>query len=395
MKYRLMDLLQCSCGRSNLAVTGAVERSVPFSDSLCQVKCSNACAFRKRSLDTVTPADCNQCYSHEVETGTISCVCGKTYPIVRGIPRFLPDDLAADLKKAQETFSYEWKMFRFGERNWGQDIEHRKGLFLDAMGSSPEELRGKLILDAGCGSGLLSMEMARSFGMEVVALDLAFGIENAYKKNTNPYVYYLQGSVLALPFRRQAFDRLYCAGVLVACPDTHAGFKSIVPVLAKDGRCFIWVYHPISKQYYPTEHRKLAVYNWIRTRLTSRLPIRVQYYLYLSTLPLFFIKQSIEVMLGRRPSPLTWREKMQALFDFFSPLYQHRHEPAEVSAWFSEQGFANVIVCNIGSQGFGVRGDRVDVHPEDSRNFVRADISKKSERQQSFAPSRASATSPS
>ena len=395
MKYRLMDLLQCSCGRSNLAVNGAVERSVPFSDSLCQVKCSNTCAFRERSLDTVTPADCNQCYSHEVETGTISCVCGKTYPIVRGIPRFLPDDLAADLKKAQETFSYEWKMFRFGERNWGQDIEHRKGLFLDAMGSSPEELRGKLILDAGCGSGLLSMEMASSFGMEVVALDLAFGIENAYKKNTNPYVYYLQGSVLALPFRRQAFDRLYCAGVLVACPDTHAGFKSIVPVLAKDGRCFIWVYHPISKQYYPTEHRKLAVYNWIRTRLTSRLPIRVQYYLYLSTLPLFFIKQSIEVMLGRRPSPLTWREKMQALFDFFSPLYQHRHEPAEVSSWFSEQGFANVIVCNIGSQGFGVRGDRVDVHPEGSRNFVRADISKKSERQQSFASSRASATSPS
>jgi ubiquinone/menaquinone biosynthesis C-methylase UbiE/uncharacterized protein YbaR (Trm112 family) len=393
MKYRLMDLLQCSCGRTNLAVSGAVERTVPFNDSLRQVKCANSCAFRRRPASAVTPADCNECYSREVETATISCVCGKTYPVVRGIPRFLPDDLAADLKKAQETFSYEWKMFRFGERNWGQDIEHRKGLFLDAMGASPEELRGKLILDAGCGSGLLSMEMAKSFGMEVVALDLAFGIENAYKKNTNPYVYYLQGSVLALPFRRQVFDRMYCAGVLVACPDTQAGFKSIVPVLAKDGRCFIWVYHPISKQYYPTEHRKLAVYNWIRTRITSRLPIRAQYYLYLSTLPLFFLKQSIEVMLGKRPSPLTWREKMQALFDFFSPLYQHRHEPAEVSSWFTDQGFTNVVVCNIGSQGFGVRGDRVDVHVEDSRNFVPADKSSKSERRPSLAPSRASATS--
>jgi ubiquinone/menaquinone biosynthesis C-methylase UbiE/uncharacterized protein YbaR (Trm112 family) len=388
-----MDLLQCSCGRSNLAVSGAVERNVPFNDSLRQVKCSKTCAFRNRPINTVTPADCNECYSHEVETATISCVCGKTHPIVRGIPRFLPDDLAADLKKAQETFSYEWKMFRFGERNWGQDIEHRKGLFLDAMGASPEELRGKLILDAGCGSGLLSMEMAKSFGMEVVALDLAFGIENAYKKNINPYVHYLQGSVLALPFRRQAFDRMYCAGVLVACPDTHAGFKAIVPVLAKNGRCFIWVYHPISKQYYPTEHRKLAVYNWLRTRITSHLPIRVQYYLYLSALPLFFIKQSIEVMLGKRPSRLTWREKMQAIFDFFSPLYQHRHEPAEVSAWFSEQGFANVVVCNVGSQGFGVRGDRVEVRSEDSRNPATTDGSAKSERQHAFASSRASAAS--
>ena len=392
MKYRLVDLLQCSCGRTNLSVNGAVERSVPFNDSLRQVKCSNTCALRKRSANAVTPADCDECYTREVDTGTISCVCGKTYPIVRGIPRFLPDNLAADLKKAQETFSYEWKMFRFGERNWGQDIEHRKSLFLDAMGASPEDLRGKLILDAGCGSGLLSMEMAKSFGMEVVALDLAFGIENAYKKNTNPYVYYLQGSVLSLPFRSQAFDRLYCAGVLVACPSTHEGFKSIVPVLAKDGRCFIWVYHPISKQYYPTEHRKLAVYNWIRTRITARMPIRLQYYLYLSTLPLFFVKQSMEIMLGKRPSPLTWREKMQALFDFFSPLYQHRHEPAEVSSWFSELGFNNVAVCNIGSQGFGVRGDRVKVHAEDSRNFVAADMAQSSERRSSLASSAASAS---
>jgi len=82
----------------------------------------------------------------------------------------------------------------------------------DAQGASPEELSGKLILDAGCGSGLVSMEMAKSFGMEVVALDLAFGIENAYKTNTNPYVYYLQGSVLNLPFRRQIFDRCIVRG---------------------------------------------------------------------------------------------------------------------------------------------------------------------------------------
>lgn len=389
MKYRLMDLLQCSCGRTNLTVNGAVERRVPFKDTLRQVKCSNTCALRKRPADAVTPTDCNECYTREVDTGTISCICGKTHPIVRGIPRFLPDTLAADLKKAQETFSHEWKMFRFGERNWGQDIEHRKGLFLDAMGASPDELRGKLILDAGCGSGLLSMEMAKSFGMEVVALDLAFGIENAYKNNTNPYVYYLQGSVLDLPFRRQAFDRMYCAGVLVACPDTHAGFKSIVPVLAKDGRCFIWVYHPISKDYYPTEHRKLAVYNWIRTRITARMPIKLQHYLYLSMLPFFFVKQSFERMLGKRPSPLTWREKMQALFDFFSPLYQHRHAPAEVSSWFAEQGFANIVVCNIGSQGFGVRGDRANVRPQESQPLITTDTAKSSERRPSLAASAA------
>jgi hypothetical protein len=81
-------------------------------------------------------------------------------------------------------------------------------------------------------------------------------------------------------------------------------------------------------------------------------------------LPFFFVKQSIEVALKKRPSPLTWREKMQAFFDFFSPLYQHRYEPAEISSWFKEQGFQNVVVCNVGSQGFGVRGDRADIRAE-------------------------------
>jgi ubiquinone/menaquinone biosynthesis C-methylase UbiE/uncharacterized protein YbaR (Trm112 family) len=370
LKYRLMDLLRCSCGRTNFVLHDVTERNVPFYDSLPQVKCANTCALRQRSATSVTAADCNECYSREIESGTLSCVCGKAYPIVRGIPRFLPDSLAPDLKKAQETFSYEWKMFRFGERNWGQDIEHRKDLFLDAMGASPDDLRGKLMLDAGCGSGLLSIEMARSFGMEVVALDLAYGVENAYRQNKNPYVYFLQGSVLALPFRPRTFECMYCAGVLVACPNTHAGFKSIIRALGKGGRCFIWVYHPISKRYYPAGHRKLAAYNWIRTRITARLPIRVQYYLYLSTLPLFFVKQFIEVLLGKRPSPLTWREKMQALFDFFSPLYQHRHEPNEVRSWFAQEGFTNIVVCNIGSQGFGVRGDLSVVRADQPQDVV-------------------------
>jgi 2-polyprenyl-3-methyl-5-hydroxy-6-metoxy-1,4-benzoquinol methylase/uncharacterized protein YbaR (Trm112 family) len=394
MKYRLIDLLQCSCGRANLSVNGAVEKDVPFKDSLREVKCSNICALRKRSASDVSPTDCNECHTREVETGTITCVCGKTYPIVRGIPRFLPDSLTADLKSAQDTFSYEWKMFRFGERNWGQDIEHRKGLFLDAVGASPEKLRGKLILDAGCGSGLLSMEMAETFGMEVVALDLASGLESAYAKNTNPYVYFLQGSVLDLPFRQQTFEHVYCAGVLVHCPNVREGFKSIVPAVRKNCRCFIWVYHPISKQYHPTEYRKIAVYNWIRTKITARLPIQVQHYLYLSVLPVFFVKQFFDVARGKRRSPLTWREKMQDLIDFFSPLYQHRHEPGEVTSWFSEEGFTNVVVCNVGPHGFGVRGDRADLDTKNFPDFVNADVANASGRSSSVASSHASAAAP-
>ena len=335
---------------------------VPFGDSFDEVRCESICAFKGRSArgpGGPTPADCTECYSHEISTGTLTCsACKRVWPIVGGIPRFVPDDLAADLKKAQDTFSYEWKMFRFGERNWGQDIEHRKELFLDALGASPADLRGKLILDAGCGSGALAIEMARTFGMEVLALDLAFGIEQAYEQNDNPYVHFVQGSVLDLPVPEQRFDYLYCAGVLVATPSTSDGFRAIIKSLRRGGRCFIWVYHPITPQFYGKSVVKLAAYNWIRVHITSRLPIRTQYALYLSWIPLFLAKQSIELRMGRRSTRLTWREKMQSLFDFFSPKYQNRHEPAEVCEWYAESGFENITVCNEGVEGFGVRGDR-------------------------------------
>ena len=305
----------------------------------------------------MTPSDCNECYASEITAGNLLCDRGHEWPIVNGIPRFIPAALARDLKKTQETFSFEWKMFRFGERNWGQDMETRKGLFLKGMNVSPEHLRGKTIFDAGCGSGLLSMELAKSFGMEVFALDLAYGIENAYQHNDSPNVHFVQGSVLEPPFRSGAFDYLYCAGVLVACPDTHEGFLSIVKTLKRGGRCFIWLYHPIDRVHHPNDLRKMNAYNWIRTKVTSRLPIKLQYALYLSLMPAFLLKQRTKILLGREKTRRTWREKMQALFDMFSPLYQNRHHEDEAVNWYSEEGFTNVAVSYQEAYGFGVRGD--------------------------------------
>ena len=360
MKFRLLDLLQCSCGRTDLRLQNdAVFKTVPFLHSLSEVRCSNTCAFRKCSVvqGLVNSVDCTECYSNEIVEGTLCCPCGRTWPITRGVPRFLPHAMAEDVKKTQDTFSYEWKMFRPGERNWGQDMSVRKDLFLQGMGVDPREVKGKLIFDAGCGSGALSIEMSKGLSMEVVALDLAFGIEKAYEHNDSPFVHFLQGSVLDPPFRKGVFDYLYCAGVLVHVPDARAGFTAIVRSLKQVGRCFIWVYHPISPTYYPRTWRKMVLYHWIRKNITLRLPIRVQYLLYLSWIVPFQAKQVVEKLLQRGASRRTWREKMQAFFDFYSPAYQHRFEPREILAWYKQEGFSTAQVAYREAEGFAVRGD--------------------------------------
>jgi ubiquinone/menaquinone biosynthesis C-methylase UbiE len=248
-------------------------------------------------------------------------------------------------------------MFRFGERNWGQDIEFRKNLFLKGMGRTPEELKGKLIFDAGCGSGLLSMEMAKSFGMEVIALDLAGGIETAYQNNKNPFLYFIQGSVLSPPVKDRVCDFIYCAGVLIHLPDTRAGFNALTRCLKEGGRYFIWVYHSIDSAHHPKDLYKMRVYNWIRSRITSRLPIRLQYAIYLTMIPPFVIRRTISNIFRGKKDDRTWREKMQGFVDMFSPIYQNRHSEDEPLSWLQEQGCVNCTIPYQEQYGFSARGD--------------------------------------
>ena len=360
MKYRLMDLLECiKCGSNNLKLKIESTNDTLFDGFHSFIKCKNVCSFKGFNVDinTINPEECNTCYRKEIINGEILCKCGTSYPIRLGIPRFIPDSLGRDFEKIQKTFSYEWKMFRTGERNWGQDILHRKNLFLQGMNLTPRDLKNKLIFDAGCGSGLLAMEMANSFGMEVIALDLSFGIEKANSINKNCNVHFIQGSVLNPPIRENIFDFIYCAGVLVALPDTYAGFRSIVRNLKNKGRCFIWVYHVINKSYHKNDYQKMLLYNWIRKNITSRLHIKIQYYTYLSLMPVFLIKQKIEKLAGLKKDILTWREKMQSLFDMFSPIYQNRHTYEEITEMFKKEGFTNINITDIDPYGFGVCGD--------------------------------------
>ena len=359
MKFRQLDLLRCSCGKSNMDVKNGTIRQVNFGFAIDKVRCERFCGLKRVTVadGKVNSADCAECYKQEITEGNIVCECGQKYPVIRGVPRFLPEKLAGNFEKVQKTFSYEWKMFRFGERNWGQDIEFRKEQFLKGMGVTPDDLKGKLMFDAGCGSGVLSIEMAKSFGMEVIALDLAFGIEKAYDHNDSPFVHFLQGSVLDPPFRKDSFDYIYCAGVLVALPDTQTGFLSIIKSLRKGGRCFIWVYHLLDKAHYPKERIKMLTYDSIRKYCTSRLPIAAQYYLYLSMMSIFLIKREIEVLAGITKDRRTWREKMQNMFDMFSPIYFNRHLSSEVCDWYRKAGFENVSVAYSEKHGFGVRGE--------------------------------------
>jgi 2-polyprenyl-3-methyl-5-hydroxy-6-metoxy-1,4-benzoquinol methylase/uncharacterized protein YbaR (Trm112 family) len=253
----------------------------------------------------------------EIEDGALACPDGHVFPIASGVPRLAPDDVLEEGRAAaesiRESFSHEWAHFEFGEdRTWGASVEQRREEFLRHVNLRPEDLDGKLVLDAGCGNGSLSRAIA-SFGCDVVAADIGRQVVDAHRhfsKDDDGRTNYIQANLMHPPFARDTFDVVFCAGVLHHTPSTKATFDALVPALAPGGTIFVWLYHHVPG-------RVLALKSKLR-QIISRLPApvkeRVVKYVFL---PQAMLRQYLRTALGRNEpvDRLKWRERLVILLD--------------------------------------------------------------------------------
>ncbi len=75
---------------------------------------------------------------------------------------------------------------------------------------------GKRILEAGCGSGEISLRLARR-GNQVFMLDVSHSALQLAKdaaRDIDKAPFFIQGSIFNLPFREEAFDFIFNIGVL-------------------------------------------------------------------------------------------------------------------------------------------------------------------------------------
>src|SRR5438093_1911313 len=166
--------------------------------------------------------------------------CHKTYSVMNGIPRFLPD-LSVEEQQVKRSFNLEHLRYRDSRhlhftprlvQQWLEDIQ------LPA-----EYFKGKLVLDAGCGSGRWTYAMA-SLGATVVAVDLTeAGIEITHRATAHmDNVAVLQASLFQLPFNPESFDLVVSWGVLHHTPDTKKAFAWIAPLVKPGGQLYVMVY---------------------------------------------------------------------------------------------------------------------------------------------------------
>jgi len=248
-------------------------------------------------------------------------------------------------KRTKESFAQEWAIYDYdSDKTWDADANGMLNRFLMETGETMDTLRGKIIFDAGCGNGLLNSLLAEK-GIMNVAMDFSNSIEKAYERNKFSLVHFIQGDVQFPPLLFNYFDIVHSSGVLIATNNTELSFSCIEPVVKKGGKLSVWLYH----------HRNDFIHNLFNSarKLTSRLPLRFQYYLYSFTVfPVGFIIKRIK---GNKQNR---REMMIDILDWFSPEFRWEHDHEEACTWFYKRNFGHVKVTTNELFGFNVTGEK-------------------------------------
>ncbi len=297
------------------------------------------------------------------------------YPVIEGIPRLLvesfidhkdflkkhlPDysirsshlhntylklikEVTRKNKRTKKSFEFEWKLFNYEQdKTWNADKKEMMERFFKETGEDAGSLSSRLILDAGCGNGILE-SMVAAYGATILGMDISKSIEKAFHINTQPTALFIQGDIQFLPVKERLFDLVHCSGVLIHTPDTKASFFSIESCVRQYGKLSVWLYHP----------RKDLIHNLILRirRVSSKLPLSVQYNLY----KIFFFPPFYLIKLLKRDK-FNSRELMISLVDQFSPEFRWEHKPEEVNKWFQEKNYIEVKVTTLELFGYNMTG---------------------------------------
>jgi ubiquinone/menaquinone biosynthesis C-methylase UbiE len=112
-------------------------------------------------------------------------------------------------------------------------------------GLSADFLKGKVCLDAGCGSGRAVRSMLKDGAAKVYAIDIGDEcVSNTRDRNIRwqDRIDVRKGSVLALPYSNNYFDFVHCDGVLHHTWAPFEGFRELVRVAKPDAPIMFGLY---------------------------------------------------------------------------------------------------------------------------------------------------------
>ena len=321
--------------------------------------------------------------SGEVLEGELRSASGRRYPITGGVPRMLPaGGVDAGQAETAQAFSAKWQRApEFGHEeksrtfyvDWYLERYHfpNREALRDALHSATR------ILDAGTGNGRDTRLYAEHSSAEVVGVDISVAIDSAYRHlAAYPNVHLVQADLTQLPFPAGVFDFVACDQVLHHTRDTEESFHKLARHVRPGGALAIYVYRKKAAL------REMAD-DYLR-EVTSRMNDDEAWQLaeQLTELGRALSEPGAQVTVPAIPAlgisagtydvqrfiywnllkcywnpTLSYGDSVITNFDWYRPLYAHRHTADEVRGWFAAENF-DVVTFDECDAGISVRGRR-------------------------------------
>jgi 2-polyprenyl-3-methyl-5-hydroxy-6-metoxy-1,4-benzoquinol methylase len=282
--------------------------------------------------------------------GYVCATCKRAYPNVQGIARFV------DAQHYAASFGFQWHRYQKTQLDHDEVRESEQN-FLMKTALRPEELKGKLVLDVGCGMGRFA-EVATRWGARVVGIDLSAAAEVAAKNLADRDFIAFQADVFSLPFAPESFDVIYSVGVLHHTPDCEAAVKTLDKYLKPGGILAVWLYSGYNKWYRFSDFWRRYTHKMKPQTLHSILKVAVPV--------LYNLQEGLKhiPLLGRPAAgavqhvfPVNHQKdpegRMLDTFDWYSPKYQSKHTYEQVFRWYEAMGMEDM---RIGDYSIAVRG---------------------------------------
>ncbi len=248
-----------------------------------------------------------------------------------------------DQERTKATYGLQWDRFRILRE------DEDRATFQNRTGWKLADLKGKSVLDAGCGMGRY-LRLVNAAGARAIGLDLSESVRAARELiGPTSDVLFTRGDLLRPPLAAASFDHIYSIGVLDHTPDPRRAFLELAKLLKPGGSIAVWVY----RRERPIVERAIDLHRAISTKL----PLSVLLTLSRLMAPIGGLKRRMmasRVRLVERSGVamnlLTLGVSMHPdpevrvcdTLDWYAPKYMSRHTTDEVKEWFREAGLSEV-----------------------------------------------------
>jgi SAM-dependent methyltransferase len=289
-------------------------------------------------------------------TGTLQSPSGKSYPILRGIPRFVSQELYA------ASFGYEWTRWprvQFEAENANGPMAGHTTRMWEIITGGRDDIAGNTLVEFGCGPGRF-LDVVRRKGGRAIGIDMSLAVETARKNfQDDPDVLIIQADLLHPPIRQGTMDGGFTIGVLHHTSDPLKGLTALARAVRTGGwiACSVYPKQGLYASRAVARHRR--VYNRLKPFFGYRLPLAYTYFSAYVLAPLFkviarktrFVRTVHYLQNNWLPClyylpDVRWR--LLDTFDAITPAIATTHTSEEVIGWMEQAGCDNIHTTDWG-----------------------------------------------